>query len=106
MGIQHTDRTLPTNRMIFDVRRDMALYQKFRQNPDAVMEQYKLSPAEKKAVKALDLLTLDEMGVHPYFLPQLTRLFHGSADNHNASAALDAFYRSIVARERAGGRNG
>jgi len=106
MGIQNTDRTLPTNRMIFDVRRDMALYNRFRQNPDPVMDQYKLSPAEKAAVKALDLATLSEMGVHPYFLPQLTRLFHGSADNHNASAALEAYYRSIVAREGVRGRNG
>jgi len=106
MSILDTDRTLPTNRMIFEVRRDMALIQRFRQNPDQVMEEYGLSAKEKEAVKALDLLTLQQMGAHPYFLPQLTRLFHGSADNHNASAALEAFYRSIVARERAGGRNG
>ncbi len=32
MGIADTDRTLPSNRMVFDVRRDMALYQRFRRN--------------------------------------------------------------------------
>ncbi len=100
MGIRDTDRTLPTNRLIFDVRRSEALFQRFRQNTDQVMAEYGLSEKEKTAVKALDLLTLQEMGVHPYFLPQLTRLFYGSADNHNASAALEAFYRSIVARQR------
>ena len=38
MSILDTDRTLPTNRMIFEVRRDMALIQRFRQNPGQVME--------------------------------------------------------------------
>ena len=48
MGIADTDRTLPCNRMVFDVRRDMALYQRFRQNLEPVMEQYGLDEEERE----------------------------------------------------------
>jgi predicted dithiol-disulfide oxidoreductase (DUF899 family) len=35
MGIRDVDRTLPANRLIFEVRRDMSLYQRFRGDMDA-----------------------------------------------------------------------
>jgi len=96
MPIAQTDRTLPANRLIFAVRRDMALYRRFRQNLDAVMAEYGLSQPEQEALRNLDLKKLGELGMHPYFLPQITRLFHGSAYNHNDSEAAQAFARSII----------
>ena len=54
MGIAETDRTLPSNRMVFDLRRDMPLYQKYRQNLEPVMEQYGLAVVEKEAFRAQD----------------------------------------------------
>ena len=53
MGIADTDRTLPCNRMVFDVRRDMALYQRFRQNIEPVMDQYGLDEEEREALAEL-----------------------------------------------------
>ena len=96
MGIADTDRTLPCNRMVFDVRRDMALYQRFRQNIEPVMEQYGLDEEEREAFRAQDLKKLGELGVHPYFLPQISRLFHSSVDNYNDSEAAKLYAKYMI----------
>ena len=87
MGIVDTDRMLPSNRMVYDVRRDMALNQRFLHNLETVMEEYGLGEEECDAFRARDLKKLGELGLHPYFLPPLSRLFHSSFDNHNDSEA-------------------
>ena len=96
MGIVDTDRTLPSNRMVFHVRRDLALYQRFRQNLEPVMEEYGLAEVEREAFRAQDLKKLGELGVHPYFLPQISRLFHSSVDNYNDSEAARLYAEHMV----------
>ena len=96
MGIADTDRTLPCNRMVFDVRRDMALYQRFRQNLEPVMEQYGVDEEEREAFRAQDLKKLGELGVHPYFLPQISRLFHSSVENYNDSEAAKLYAKHMI----------
>ena len=96
MGIADTDRTLPSNRMVFDVRRDLALYQRFRQNLEPVMEEYGLAEVERIAFRTKDLKTLGELGVHPYFLPQISRLFHSSVENYNDSAAAKLYAKHMI----------
>ena len=96
MGIADTDRTLPCNRMVLDVRRDMALYQSFRQNIEPVMEKYGLGEEEREAFRAKDLKKLGELGVHPYFLPQISRLFHSSVDNYNDSQAAKLYAKHMI----------
>jgi len=96
MGIADTDRTLPCNRMVFDVRRDMALYQSFRQNLEPVMEKYGLGEEEREAFRAKDLKKLGELGVHPYFLPQISRLIHSSVDNYNDSQAAKLYAKHMI----------
>ena len=58
MAIADTDRTLPSNRMVFEVRRDMALVQRFQQNVEPFLEQYGLSDEEKDAWRNEDLRKL------------------------------------------------
>lgn len=96
MPIADVDRTLPTNRMIFELRRDMALFRRFRQDMDTVMEEYGLSEAEQAAFRAIDIRKLAALGVHPYFLPQVSRLFHGGVYNHNDSEAARTYARNMV----------
>lgn len=97
MGIDNTDRTLASNRLVFEVRRDMAAYRRFRENFELVMEEYGLTEEEKEAWRALDLKKLGDLGVHPYFLPQISRLFHGGGYNHNRSEACKAYAASVLA---------
>lgn len=90
---------LPSNRMIFEVRRRRELYADFASRLEPVMEAYGLSEAEKDAFRRQDLVVLRDLGVHPYFLPQITRLLHGSANNDSTSAAARTFRRMMVERD-------
>ena len=87
MSIHDTDRTLASNRMIFEIRRDMAKVQRFRDDLEGCMAAYGLTEAERHAWRARDIRALAALGVHPYFLPQISRLFEGAGYNHNASPA-------------------
>lgn len=89
------DPDLPSNKMVFEVRRDNAVWPTFRENLEAIMEQYGLSEAEKEAFRAVDIRRLGEMGVHPYFLPPITRLMYGSGGNTSQSAAAQAYRKSF-----------
>jgi len=87
MGIRDTDRTLPSNRMVFELRRDAQAFAEFRRDLEGTMERYGLSDEERRAWRDVDLPALGRLGVHPYFLPQITRLFKGGGYNHNHSDA-------------------
>ena len=89
------DPKLPSNKMIFDVRRDPALFTGFADRMEAVMEQYGLSDAERAAWREIDVKTLGDLGMHPYFLPQVTRLVRGSKNNNSQSGAARAYRASF-----------
>lgn len=96
MSILNVDKTLASNRLIFEVRRDAAKLQRFRGDPEAVMAEYRLTEAERRAWRDCDLKRLAELGVHPYFLPQVSRLVEGGAYNHNDSAAARLYARKML----------
>lgn len=98
MSILNTDKTLPANKLIFEVRRDAAKRERFRTDLDAMMRDYGLSDAEQEALREIDLQRLAELGVHPYFLPQVTRLFKGAGYNHNESAAAQLYAEKMLKR--------
>lgn len=89
------DPDLPSNRLIFEIRRDPALYTGFAERMEEVMEEYELSEAERAAWRKVDVVMLGELGVHPYFLPQVTRLVHGSAGNDSKSDAAQAYKKAF-----------
>ncbi len=95
MGIRDTDRTLPTNRMVFELRRDAAKYAAFKEDLEASMEAFGLTPDERTAWREIDLPALAAMGVHPYFLPQIARLIKGGDYNHNDSEAAQLYARKM-----------
>lgn len=96
MSILNTDKTLPANKMIFEVRRDAALRERFRTDLDGLMRDYGLSDAEKDAIRKADLKRLGELGMHPYFLPQVARLFKGAGYNHNESDAAQLYAEKML----------
>ena len=97
MGIDNLDRTLGSNRLVFDLRRDRTLRQRFQQNMEPVMEEYALTDDERTAWRGEDIGWFARAGVHPYFLPQISRLFHGTAYNHNDSEAAQVYAKHMVA---------
>jgi hypothetical protein len=96
MSILNTDRTLPSNRLVFEVRRDAATLKRFREDLEGLMTEYGLSEDEKAAFRAIDIKRLGEMGLHPYFLPQVTRLFKGAGYNHNESDAARLYAEKML----------
>ena len=96
MSILDTDKTLPANRLIFEIRRDAAKRGRFRTDLEGLMRDYGLSEEEKRAFRQVDIKRLGELGVHPYFLPQLTRLFKGAGYNHNESAAAQLYAEKML----------
>jgi len=96
MSILDTDKTLPANRLIFEVRRDAAKRERFRTDLDAMMRDYGLSADEQRALREIDLKRLGELGMHPYFLPQVSRLFRGAGYNHNESAAAQLYAEKML----------
>lgn len=99
MGIYDTDRTLASNRLIFEIRRDREKLRRFQSDLEGVMAEYGLTEEERAAWRALDIKRLGALGVHPYFLPQVSRLAKGSAYNHNDSAAAQLYAEKML-RER------
>ena len=100
MSILNTDRTLPANRLVFEVRRDAALRERFRTDLEGLMRDYGLSEAEKTALRSADLKRLGELGMHPYFLPQVSRLFKGAGYNHNESDAAQLYAEKMLKDKR------
>ncbi len=96
MGIMQTDKTLACNRLIFEVRRDAGLRERFRTDLEGLMRDYGLSEEEKRALRDADIRRLGELGVHPYFLPQVARLFRGASYNHNESAAAQLYAEKML----------
>ncbi len=96
MSILNTDKTLPANKLIFEVRRDAARRERFRTDLEGLMRDYGLSAEECKALREIDLKRLGELGVHPYFLPQVSRLFRGAGYNHNESAAAQLYAEKML----------
>src|SRR5512134_30826 len=96
MSILNTDKTLPANKLIFEVRRDAAKRERFRSDLEGLMRDYGLSEEERRALREADLRRLGELGMHPYFLPQVTRLFKGAGYNHNQSEAAQLYAAKML----------
>ncbi len=93
------DPKLPSNKMIYEVRKSRALFSDFAARLEEMMARYGLSEAERDAFRQQDIKGLRELGVHPYFLPQVTRLLNGSTKNDSHSKAAQVYRRMMVERD-------
>jgi hypothetical protein len=96
MGIRDLNRLLKSNRLLFDMRRDPQLLKRFKDDLEAVMEEYGLTDDEKSAFRSRDLGRLAQLGVHPYMIPQTSRMFYGGAYNYNESEAALKYKQALV----------
>ena len=89
-NVERCDKTLPLNQMMFHVRRDARLRERWLSDFEALAREFGLSRPEIDAVQAKDPRRLMDLGVHQYYVPQILRLFFGAAQNSNASATIHA----------------
>ena len=94
-NVERCDKTLPLNEMIFYVRRDARLRERWKSDLEGLAREFGLSRPEYEALRDQDIRRLNEMGVHQYYLPQILRLFHGAAANTNSHPALEAYKRAF-----------
>ncbi|MEH0553987.1 hypothetical protein [Streptomyces sp. B21-101] len=55
-------------KLLWDVRKEPELAERFRTEPDSVLDDYGIEGEERTAMKALDFKTLYERGANPYLL--------------------------------------
>src|SRR5574339_13591 len=94
-NVERCDKTLPVNEMIYYVRRDAALRERWNRDLEGLARQFGLSLEEYEAVRDRDVRRLNDMGVHQYYIPQILRLFYGASANSNAHPALEAYKRAF-----------
>jgi len=94
-NVERCDTTLPTNEMMFYVRRDPALRARWLTDLAGIAKEFGLSRAEYEAIRDADPKRLMDLGVHQYYVPQILRLFFGAAQNTNASAVLQCYTRAF-----------
>jgi hypothetical protein len=94
-NVERCDKTLPLNQMMFHVRRDARLRERWRTDFEALAAEFGLSRAELDAVQAKDPRRLMDLGVHQYYVPQILRLFFGAAQNSNSSETLNCYKRAF-----------
>ncbi|HEY9524931.1 MAG TPA: hypothetical protein VIR33_16965 [Thermopolyspora sp.] len=55
-------------KLLWDVRKEPALAERFRADPNAVLDEYGIDGVERAAMIAMDIKTLYDRGVNPYLL--------------------------------------
>ena len=100
----HTDPTHAADHTLTRSAARRKLVERFASDLEGLMSDYGLSDAEKKALREVDLRKLADLGLHPYFLPQVSRLFKGTGYNHNESAAAQLYASKMLNGETPGGK--
>src|SRR5437867_11300124 len=77
--------------MMFYIRRDARLRERWNTDLEGIAREFGLSRAEYEALRDKDVRRLHEMGVHQYYVPQILRLFYGASTNTNNHPALEAY---------------
>lgn len=96
---KYFDRTLATHTLIQDLKADRELREQFRSDESPILDRYDLKPEERQALEQRDFKALYRLGVHPYSLSQLSRLFFGTVEGAGTSEASMALVRSLIGGE-------
>src|SRR5262249_1859339 len=94
-NVERCDKTLPSNEMIYRVRRDPALRARFLTDLEGLAREFGLSRAEYEAIRDKDPRRMMDLPIHQHYVPQTLRLFSCAAHTSNASAALECSQRAF-----------
>jgi hypothetical protein len=94
-NVERVDKTLPTNEMVFYLRRDPVLQQRWLSERETVCREFGLSDEEIEALKEPDPRVLMDLGVHQYLVPHILRLTYGTSNMTNTHPALTAYAKAF-----------
>ena len=97
-NVERCDLTLPLNEMIYYVRKDPELRERWLNDLEGLSREFGLSKTEYEALRDVDVRRLMDIGVHQYLIPHILRLFYGVTNMTNDHPALVA-YRDAFAQE-------
>lgn len=98
MGLESIDRSLVTHDLVQDLKWDRTLRERFERDEASVLDQYRLTKTERKAIEQRDFRTLYDLGLHPYLGAQFARILYRSRTAGGAAAAR-ALNASLNGRE-------
>lgn len=90
-NVERVDKTLPLNEMIFYVRNDATLRERWNSDLKGLCDEFGVSDTEYRTLKAVDVRGLMDMGVHQYLVPHILRLFYGVTGMTNTHPAIAAY---------------
>ena len=99
MTLERFDPTLVCHELIQDLKWDAVLRAEWERDRAAVLDRYRLAPAERAAIDAGDFRALYDMGLHPYLGGQFARLMYGNAAGPEATRAVRKLVASLTGEE-------
>ena len=94
-NVERVDKTLPTNELIYYVRKDPELCARWKNDLEGLGRDFGLSEDEISALKDPDPKRLMDMGVHQYLVPHILRLTYGTSGMTNKHPALTAYQKAF-----------
>jgi hypothetical protein len=99
-NVERVDKTLKLNEMIYYVRKDAVLRDRWQNDLKALCDQFELSDKEYAALESRDPARLMDIGVHQYLVPHIMRLFYGTSGMTNSHPALRAYIKAFPEESR------
>ena len=99
MTLERFDPTLVSHELIQDLKWDPELRAEWDRDRGAVLDRYRLAPAERAAIEAGDFRSLYDMGLHPYLGGQFARLMYGNAAGPEATRAVRKLVASLTGED-------
>lgn len=95
MSLEYLNIHLTTNSLVQDLKWDAGLRERFSADLPGILDEYDLTDPERDALVSQDYGALYRLGVHPYLLSQLARLYMGTVENAGSSTAATALLKSL-----------
>jgi len=100
MAWEKFNPNLVAHDLVQDLKWNTELRKEFKDNEAAVLDRYKMSPEERKAIETRDFRALYDLGMHPYLGGQLSRFIWGNDAGKGAVEASNKLVASLQGHDR------
>ena len=104
-NVNRVDKTLKLNEMIYYVRKDAVLRDRWQSDLRSLCDEFEITDEEYAALVSRDPAVLMDIGVHQYLVPHIMRLFYGTSGMTNSHPALLAYLKAFPQESEAALRN-